>query len=147
MYRSDNTPTLSVVWEEPGLRPQYLPGYPGIGIDVERGDGAIEARGGFKEPHFHVGTGIPSHGPIFIEAIKAQARQNAHSFLKGRMVRALATRRLQASPFLSLSKCDILLTVTSQQVTYLYSTNLPQISMYMQRNQKGRFLKKRTQEH
>lgn len=34
-----------------------------------------------------------------------------------------------------------LLTVTSQQVTYLYSTNLPQSSMYTQRNQKGWFLR------
>ena len=31
--------------------------------------------------------------------------------------------------------------MTSQQVTYLYSTNLPQISMYMQRNQKLPFLR------
>ena len=38
--------------------------------------------------------------------------------------------------------CDpTLLTVTSQQVTYLYSTNLPQSSMYMQRNQKLPFLR------
>lgn len=82
-------PAFSVVWEESGPRPPYSPGYPGVGIDVEGGDGAIEARGGFKEPHFHVGTGIPSHSPIFFKAIKAQARQNAHSFLRGRTVGAL----------------------------------------------------------
>lgn len=38
---------------------------------------------------------------------------------------------------------SFLLTVTSQQVTYLYSTNLPQSSMYKQRNQKRRFLRRK----
>lgn len=73
---------LGAVWQEPGPRPQCLPGYPCIGIDVEGGDGAIEARSRFIEPHFHVGTGIPFRSPIF-NAIKAQSRQNAHSFLRG----------------------------------------------------------------
>lgn len=83
MDRGDGTfLSSSVVREEPGPRPQCLPGYPGIGIDVERSDGAIEARSCFKEPHFHVGTGIPFRGPIFFKAIKSQPRQNAHSFLR-----------------------------------------------------------------
>lgn len=50
---------------------QCLPGHPGIGVDVEGGDGASEARSCLKEPHFHVGTGIPFCIPIF-NAIKAQ---------------------------------------------------------------------------
>ena len=62
--------------------PGCLPSHPGVGVDVERSNGAREAGGGFKEPHLHVGAGIPLGCPILVQAIEAQPRQNAHAFLR-----------------------------------------------------------------
>ena len=58
------------------------PGHPGVGVDVERGDGASEERRGFKQPHFHVGTGVPLVVPVLVHAIVTQTGENAYAFLK-----------------------------------------------------------------
>ena len=59
-----------------------LPGHPGVGVDVEGGDGAGEEGRGFKQPHFHVGTGVPPVVPVLVHTVVAQTREYAHALLE-----------------------------------------------------------------
>lgn len=36
-----------------------VPGSPGVCVNVEGRDGSSKKRCGFKEPHLHIGTGVP----------------------------------------------------------------------------------------
>ena len=81
-------------------------------------------------------------GPLeLVKAVEAQPRQDAHAFLR----EPWRKRPRCSAPYPACSSSrrgpgPSLLTVTSQQATYLYSTTLPQTSMYRQRNQKLWFL-------